>query len=251
MPASRGTFRASRTSNDSPPAIRRADHPRKRASTMSRSTPSMSFAGVHRSPPRRSASCTVGDVWRLMVVWAHPKRRAASRILVARVSTALIRATENRRRAFRGSTFRPAAIARALSRSTRARLCARRIVALISAISRATSTMQEPYPPARFAGAISGHSQVLPVRAGKQHRERTAYVVTGGRAALDYWLKFRGDDPGPLLVPVSKSGTITLRRMSTQALLLRLRRRCEQAGVRRCAPHDLRRSLGDPRCGSP
>ena len=41
-------------------------------------------------------------------------------------------------------------------RSTRARLCARRIVALITAISRATSTMLGPYSPDRFAGAISG-----------------------------------------------------------------------------------------------
>ncbi len=78
---------------------------------------------------------------------------------------------------------------------------------------------------------------------GKRDRERTAYVVNGGRAALDFWLEFRGDDPGSLLVPVSKSGTITLRRMSTQALMLRLRRRCGQAGVRRCSPHDLRRSF--------
>ena len=42
---------------------------------------------------------------------------------------------------------------------------------------------------------------------GKRDRERTAYVVKGGRADLDYWLKFRSDDPGPLVVPVSKSGT--------------------------------------------
>ena len=60
--------------------------------------------------------------------------------------------------------------------------------------------------------------------------------MKGGGAALDYWLKFRGDDPGPLLVPVSKSGTITLRRITTQALMLRLRRRCEQAGVRQMLP---------------
>ena len=78
---------------------------------------------------------------------------------------------------------------------------------------------------------------------GKRDRERTAYVVKGARAALGYWLKFRGDDPGPLLVPVSKSGTITLRRMTTQALLLQLRHRCQQAGVQRCSPHDLRRSF--------
>ena len=60
-------------------------------------------------------------------------------------------------------------------RSTRARLCARRIVALITAISRATSTMLGPYSPDRFAGAISGRSQVLPVRVGEHDRERTAY----------------------------------------------------------------------------
>ena len=42
---------------------------------------------------------------------------------------------------------------------------------------------------------------------------------------------------------MSKSGTITLRRMTTQALMLRLRRRCQQAGVQRCSPHDLRRSF--------
>ena len=115
MPASRNTFLTSRTSNENPQAIRRADHPRERASTMSRSTPSRSFAGVHRSPWRRSASCTAGDAWRLMVVWAHPNRRAADRILVACASAALIRATENWRRALGGGTFRPAARARALS----------------------------------------------------------------------------------------------------------------------------------------
>ena len=31
--------------------------------------------------------------------------------------------------------------------------------------------------------------------------------------------------------------------MTTQALMLRLRRRCEQAGTWRCSQHDLRRSL--------
>lgn len=31
--------------------------------------------------------------------------------------------------------------------------------------------------------------------------------------------------------------------MTAQALMLRLRRRCKQAGVDRCSPHDLRRSF--------
>ena len=79
---------------------------------------------------------------------------------------------------------------------------------------------------------------------GKRDRERTAYVVKSGRAALDYWLKFRGDDPGPLLVPVPKSGTITLCRNDHGGPPC-----CDsgdaasRARVRQCSPHDHRRSF--------
>ena len=78
---------------------------------------------------------------------------------------------------------------------------------------------------------------------GKGDKERTAYVGKGGMDALADWLEMRGDDPGPFLVPVDHVGRLTVRRMTPQALMYRLRRRTAQAGIAPCSPHDLRRSF--------
>ena len=78
---------------------------------------------------------------------------------------------------------------------------------------------------------------------GKGDKERTAYVGKGGMDAFDDWLEIRGDDPGPFLVPVDHVGRVTVRRMTPQALMYRLRRRSAQAGIAPCSPHDLRRSF--------
>ena len=78
---------------------------------------------------------------------------------------------------------------------------------------------------------------------GKGNRERTVYAVNGGRDALEAWLGHRGREPGPLVCRVSQLGKVTLRRVTAQALFMRLRRRAEQAGIARVSPHDLRRSF--------
>ena len=78
---------------------------------------------------------------------------------------------------------------------------------------------------------------------GKGNRERTVYVMNGGRAALDAWIALRGDAPGPLLTPVSQTGAIDLRAMTTQALMMRLKRRAKRANIADCSPHDLRHSF--------
>ena len=78
---------------------------------------------------------------------------------------------------------------------------------------------------------------------GKGDKERTAYLGKGGMDALDDWLEIRGDDSGPFLVPVDHVGRLTVRRMTPQALMYRLRRRSKQAGIAPCSPHDLRRSF--------
>ncbi|MBU0607973.1 MAG: tyrosine-type recombinase/integrase, partial [Armatimonadetes bacterium] len=87
----------------------------------------------------------------------------------------------------------------------------------------------------------------LAVRHGKGRQERLAYLPAGGRAAVDGWLRVRGDDPGPLLVPVRKGGQVLLRRLSPQAVLGACQKRQRQApGVGPFSPHDLRRtSIGD------
>ena len=79
---------------------------------------------------------------------------------------------------------------------------------------------------------------------GKGDKERLVYLEDGGtRRALNAWLRERGDEPGPLLCPVSKQGTIVLRRLSAQAVYKALRKRAREAGIARLSPHDLRRTF--------
>ena len=83
----------------------------------------------------------------------------------------------------------------------------------------------------------------LKVRRGKGRKERMAYLPAGGRAAVDAWLRVRGDAPGPLLVPVRKGGLVMIRRLSPSAVLYACRKRQRQApGVSPFSPHDLRRT---------
>jgi integrase len=83
----------------------------------------------------------------------------------------------------------------------------------------------------------------LTVRAGKGRKDRIGYATNGSRTAIKAWLKVRGEEAGPLFVPVNKGGALTVSRMTPQAVLLILRKRAEQAGVASFSPHDLRRSF--------
>lgn len=79
---------------------------------------------------------------------------------------------------------------------------------------------------------------------GKGDKERIVYLEDGGtRRALHAWLRARGEEPGPLLCPVSKQGTIVLRRLSAQAVYKALRKRAREAGIPQLSPHDLRRTF--------
>lgn len=78
---------------------------------------------------------------------------------------------------------------------------------------------------------------------GKGNKERTAYIESGALAALDDWLHVRGQNPGALLCPVSKSGEIERRALTPQAIYNALAKRAEQANVKNISPHDLRRTF--------
>jgi site-specific recombinase XerD len=78
---------------------------------------------------------------------------------------------------------------------------------------------------------------------GKGSKERLAHVASGTDLALDAWLDFRGGQPGPLFVPIEKAGTLTLRRLSGQAVRLLLQRHADRAGVAACTTRDLRRTF--------
>ena len=79
---------------------------------------------------------------------------------------------------------------------------------------------------------------------GKGNKQRQVFLTNGGRSALDAWLESRGTATGAILCPVSQRGEVQAgKAMTAQALMMRLRRRCRQAGIAQCSPHDLRRSF--------
>jgi len=91
--------------------------------------------------------------------------------------------------------------------------------------------------------AYSDDAGALTVRHGKGHKERVVYLHNGGRTAMGDWLALRGQEPGPLFLRVRKGGVRVYTRLTDQAVLDILQRRCRQAGVTACSPHDLRRTM--------
>ena len=84
---------------------------------------------------------------------------------------------------------------------------------------------------------------MLVVRHAKGNRDRVVYATNGAADALADWLAVRGDEAGPLFLPVNKGGVVGGHRLTGQAVLYILRRRAAQGGVTRLSPHDLRRTF--------
>jgi site-specific recombinase XerD len=79
---------------------------------------------------------------------------------------------------------------------------------------------------------------------GKRDKERLAYVDNGAAQALEAWLQVRGDSDGPLFWRGRRGGhLVTGKGLSAQAVRNIIVRRAEEAGVKHCTPHDLRRSF--------
>lgn len=83
----------------------------------------------------------------------------------------------------------------------------------------------------------------LRVLHAKGNRQRTAYVRGGTARVLDEWLTLRGRWPGPLFVPVNKSGRLGRTAISHQAVYRIVDKRAGQAGVSDLSPHDFRRTF--------
>ena len=92
-------------------------------------------------------------------------------------------------------------------------------------------------------GDYDAETGLLRVRAGKGRKDRTAYATNGAKAALDAWITARGQEPGPLFVPVHKSERIRLQRLTGQSVLDILERVRVRAKVKPFSPHDCRRSF--------
>jgi integrase len=81
------------------------------------------------------------------------------------------------------------------------------------------------------------------VRQGKGRKARVAHLVGGAAARLHTWLAVRGNDAGPLFVPVNQVREIVVRRMTAQSIYNALAKRARLAGIRDVSPHDGRRTF--------
>jgi site-specific recombinase XerD len=80
------------------------------------------------------------------------------------------------------------------------------------------------------------------VLTGKGRKTREVFIAQGALSALRAWLEVRGDNEGALFGAVSQIGAISLEHMSAQAVYNALEKRQKAAGLKRCTPHDFRRS---------
>jgi site-specific recombinase XerD len=79
---------------------------------------------------------------------------------------------------------------------------------------------------------------------GKGNKERLAYVPDGAWQRLQFWVdQVRGEAPGPLFPRIRRHDMVTENRLTDQAVYHILQVRQRQAGIAKCAPHDLRRTF--------
>lgn len=83
----------------------------------------------------------------------------------------------------------------------------------------------------------------IKVRAGKGNKARLVYAAGGAKVMLDRWLDLRGEEEGPLFLPLTKSGRRAQRRLNSQAVMDVLLRRAREAGLASVSPHDFRRTF--------
>jgi integrase/recombinase XerD len=83
----------------------------------------------------------------------------------------------------------------------------------------------------------------LQVRNGKGDKDRELFLPQTGLHHVMEWVKVRGSLEGALLLPVSKAGNITRRRLSPQAVATIIQCRGMDAGLENFTPHDFRRTF--------
>lgn len=79
---------------------------------------------------------------------------------------------------------------------------------------------------------------------GKGNKERLAYLPEGSWIRLNRWIEeVRGEYEGPLFTRIRRHDDVTENRLTDQAIYHILQIRQRDAGMEKCAPHDLRRTF--------
>jgi len=91
----------------------------------------------------------------------------------------------------------------------------------------------------------------LLIRDGKGMKSRMNQLHNGAKTAMNDWLKIRGKKPGALFSRIKRGGEnfkdvyLIHENMTPHSIVLMLRKRADQAGVKRFSPHALRRTAGE------
>lgn len=83
----------------------------------------------------------------------------------------------------------------------------------------------------------------LTIRHGKGNKARITYLADFARDRLEQWLALRPIVDGPIFLRIHRSGAISDSGLTDQAVRQILTRRCAEAGVAACSPHDFRRTM--------
>jgi len=83
----------------------------------------------------------------------------------------------------------------------------------------------------------------IKIRSGKGRVDRTVYLSPGATKIVNDWLEIRTQKPGALLCQVNKSGRVVQQRLTPQAILFILQKRCKEVGLEHFSPHDMRRTF--------
>lgn len=87
---------------------------------------------------------------------------------------------------------------------------------------------------------------MLNIQSGKGNKQRITYLNTETRRIVKQWLSIRNlqlGSEGFLFNPITKTGIIQKRKLSTQAIYAIIQQRAEQANIDPLRPHDLRRTF--------
>ena len=82
----------------------------------------------------------------------------------------------------------------------------------------------------------------LQIRSEVPERNRNMKFGRKSQDAMSDYLNVRGREPGPLLLPVDKGGTIRVRRLTDQAIYGIIQRLSERAGIKPVTARDIRRT---------
>ena len=83
----------------------------------------------------------------------------------------------------------------------------------------------------------------LTIQSGKGNKQRSVHLNTKSRQVVRQWLMARGIKPGSLFNPITKTGTIMNKALSSQTVYDIIKQRSEQAKIDPVRPHDLRRTF--------